>query len=343
MKLIKTYSSGVFMPKPIKRVVVTGGAGNIAYSLLFKIASGELFGPEQPVALHILEIEPMLNVLEGVRMELEDLASPLLSEIRVGSDPYKIFEDVDYALLVGSKPRGPGMERKDLLTENGKIFVEQGKALNAVAKREVKVMVVGNPCNTNCLIALSHAPNLSPKNFHALTRLDQNRATALLAVRAEVPVAEVSNVTIWGNHSATQVPDFYHAKVKGRPALDVIKDVNWLEDTFVDSVQKRGAAIIAARGKSSAASAAHAVVDAVKSLEQKTQGSDWFSTGVYTAGNCYGIDPNLIFSLPCRSMGKGDYVTVNDLEWNEFLRAKIKFSEKELLEERDLVKDQIKR
>lgn len=330
------------MAKPIKRVVVTGGAGNIAYSLLFKIASGELFGPDQPVALHILEIESMLNVLEGVRMELEDLASPLLNEIRIGSDPYKIFENVDYALLVGSKPRGPGMERKDLLTENGKIFVEQGKALNAVANRQAKVLVVGNPCNTNCLIALSNAPDLDPKNFHALTRLDQNRAAALLALKASVPVSDVSNVTIWGNHSATQVPDFYHAKVQGKAVTNVIRDVAWLEDTFISNVQKRGAAIIAARGKSSAASAAHAVVDAVKSLEQKTQGQDWFSSGVHSAGNRYGIDPNLVFSFPCRSTGDGVYAHVDGLDWNEFLRTKIKLSEKELVEERDLVKDQMK-
>jgi len=330
------------MAKPIKRVVVTGGAGNIAYSLLFKIASGELFGPDQPVALHILEIESMLNVLEGVRMELEDLASPLLNEIRIGSDPYKIFEGVDYALLVGSKPRGPGMERKDLLTENGKIFVEQGRALNAVANREAKVLVVGNPCNTNCLIALSNAPDLDPKNFHALTRLDQNRAAALLALKASVPVSDVSNVTIWGNHSATQVPDFYHAKVQGKAVTNVIGDIAWLEDTFISNVQKRGAAIIAARGKSSAASAAHAVVDAVKSLEQKTQGQDWFSSGVHSAGNRYGIDPHLVFSFPCRSAGDGVYTYVDGLDWNEFLRTKIKLSEKELIEERDLVKDQMK-
>lgn len=330
------------MVKPIKRVAVTGGGGNIAYSLLFKIASGEVFGPDQPVALHILEIEPMLTVLEGVRMELQDLASPILSEIHIGADPYKIFEAIDYALLVGSKPRGPGMERKDLLTENGKIFVEQGKALNKVANKEAKVIVVGNPCNTNCLIALSNAKDLNPKNFHALTRLDQNRAQALLAEEAKVPVSDVTNVTIWGNHSSTQVPDFYHAKVKGRAALETIKDVEWLENTFMANVQKRGAAIIAARGKSSAASAAHAVVDAVKSLEQKTLNSDWFSSGVYTATNRYGIDPNLVFSFPCRSKGSGDYAIVNELEWNDFLAAKIRLSEKELLEERDLVKDQMK-
>lgn len=229
----------------VKRVVITGGAGQISYSLLFRIAQGELFGEGQPLAMHILEIPEAMKALEGVKMELEDCSFPLLKKIEVGSDPFKIFEGADVALLVGAKPRGPGMERGDLLLENSKIFVEQGKALSDVANRDVKVLVVGNPCNTNALIALENAPKLSKKNFMAMTRLDQHRAESLLAARAGHPV---KNVIIWGNHSATQVPDFTHATVEGKKLQDVIKDKEWLEKTFVERVQKRGAEVIAARG-----------------------------------------------------------------------------------------------
>lgn len=330
------------MKKSIKRVAITGGAGQIANSLLFRIASGEMLGYDQPIALHILEIPEALKSLEGVQMELEDCAFPLLQEIHLGSDPFVIFRDIDYALLVGAKPRGPGMERQDLLHENGKIFIEQGKALNEVASKDVKVLVVGNPCNTNCLIALKHAPRLSPSNFHAMTRLDQNRAVAQLALKAKAPVTAVTNMTIWGNHSATQVPDFFNAKIDNKSVPQVITDMKWLENDFIASVQKRGAAIIAARGKSSAASAASGAIDAIKALITPTPAGQWFSSAVFSKGNPYGIDENLVFSFPCRSKGDGQYEIVKDVPWNDFLSAKIKTSEKELKEERELVSNIIK-
>ena len=327
------------IPKQIKRVAVTGGAGQIAYSLLFRIANGEMLGYDQPVALHILELPEALQALAGIKMELEDCAFPLLKEIHIGSDPQKIFEGIDYALLVGAKPRGPGMERGDLLKDNGKIFIAQGKALNDVASKDVKVLVVGNPCNTNCLIALSNAPKIPRENFHAMTRLDQNRAVAQLALKANLDTTEVTQLVIWGNHSSTQVPDFINAKIAGKPVTDVIKDRSWLEGEFIATVQKRGAAIIAARGKSSAASAASAAVDAVKQLLTPTPPGQWFSTGVFSDGNPYGIESNLVFSFPCRSKGDGTYEIVPGLILNDFLKQKIKASEKELLEERALVKE----
>jgi len=330
------------LSKTAKHVAVTGGGGQIAYNLLFRIANGELFGKDQPIVLHILEVDSMMGVLEGVRMELEDCAHTCLKGIRIGSDPTVVFEGAHYALLVGAKPRGPGMERNDLLNDNGKIFVEQGKALNEVADRSVKVLVVGNPCNTNCLIAMSNAPNIPRKNFHALTRLDQNRAMSLLANKAGVHVTDVTDMTIWGNHSSTQVPDYVNAKIMGIPVPEVIHDKEWLKKEFIESVQKRGSAIIAARGKSSAASAAHAVIDAVKSLENPTPLGQWFSSGVCSDGNSYGIPENLIFSFPCRSKGDGNYEIVKDVPSNDFLREKIKLSERELLEERELVKDKLK-
>lgn len=323
--------------KSIKRIAVTGGAGQIAYNLLFRIASGEMLGNDQPIALHILEVPDALKMLEGVKMELDDCAFPLLKEIYIGSNPVEIFEGVHYALLVGAKPRGPGMERGDLLNDNGKIFIQQGQALNESADENVKVLVVGNPCNTNCLIAMSNAPRIPRKNFHAMTRLDQNRASAQLALKAQVDVKDVTNVTIWGNHSATQVPDFFNAKINGKPVIEKISDRAWLEGEFISTVQKRGAAIIAARGKSSAASAASAAIDSIKDIVTPTPKGQWFSSGVYSEGNSYGIDGNLFFSFPCRSTGNGDYEIVKDLPWNPFLTNKIKLSEKELLEERDLV------
>lgn len=326
------------MKKSIKRVAVTGGAGQIAYNLLFRIASGEMLGFDQPIALHILEIPDALNALEGVKMELDDCAFPLLKEIHIGSNPVTIFEGVHYALLVGAKPRGPGMERGDLLQDNGKIFVEQGRALNASADKDVKVLLVGNPCNTNCLIAMANAPNIPRKNFHAMMRLDQNRAKAQLAMKARVGVADVTNVTIWGNHSATQVPDFFNAKINDKPVIEKISDRLWLENEFISTVQKRGAAVIAARGKSSAASAASAVIDSIKDLLTPTPKGRWFSSAVWSQGNPYQVADNLIFSFPCRSLGNGDYEIVKDLPWNDFLTDKIRQSERELLEERDLVK-----
>lgn len=329
------------MQKEVKRVAVTGGAGQIAYSLLFRIAQGELLGKDQPIALHILEVPSALPALEGVKMELEDCALPLLQEIRIGSDPFEIFKDIHFALLIGAKPRGPGMERKDLLQENGKIFVEQGRALNEVADSKVKVFVVGNPCNTNCLIAMSHAPRIPRHHFYAMTRLDQNRATFQLAHKAEVGVCDVSNVTVWGNHSLTQVPDFFNAKIKGKPVTEVIKDHEWLEKEFIPIIQRRGAVIINARGKSSAASAANALIDFVNDVMNPTPKGQWFSACIYSYGNPYGIADNLIFSFPCRSLENGRHEIVPDLNLNEFLRSRLMITERELVEERDLIKQLI--
>lgn len=326
------------MSKQPLHVAVTGGAGQLAYQLLFRIASGELFGADQPIVLQVLELKEALAPLEGVKMELQDCAFPLLRAIEITSDPFEAFKDAHYALLIGSKPRGPGMERGDLLQENGKIFVEQGKALNEVAQKEVKVFVVGNPCNTNCLIAMSQAPRLSRKNFYAMTRLDQNRATFLLSQKAQCPVQEVSNVTIWGNHSATQVPDFVHARIKGQPAETVIKDRRWLEAEFIESVQKRGAAIIKARGKSSAASAAQAILDAVRDTLSPTVQDGWFSSAIATEGNPYGIAENLVFSFPCRASHGGEISIIPGLDMKGFLESRLLATERELLEERDLVK-----
>jgi malate dehydrogenase len=331
------------MSKPVKRIAVTGGAGQIAYSLLFRIAHGDMLGSDQPIALHILELPEALQVLEGVKMELEDCAFPLLKEIRIGSDPRKIFEGVDIALLVGAKPRGPGMERGDLLRENGKIFISQGQALNDAAQPSVKVLVVGNPCNTNCLIAMSNAPRIPRQNFYAMTRLDQNRAAAQLALKAHSQVSEVTNMTIWGNHSSTQVPDFINARIRGKPTLDVITDKKWLEGEFINVVQKRGAAIIDTRGKSSAASAASAAIDAVKAIFTPTPAGTWFSSGVCSDENPYQIEHNLIFSFPCRSNGNGDHEIIPEIGWNDFIENKIKISEKELLEERELISSEIHR
>ena|ERR1700722_15865930 len=325
------------MPKPLKRVAVTGAGGQIAYSLIFRIASGEMLGLDQPVALHLLELPHSLEPLKGIVMELEDCAFPLLKEIKIGVDPFEVFGGVHYALLVGAKPRGVGMERKDLLAGNGAIFIEQGKALNASAATDVIVFVVGNPCNTNCLIAMHHAPKIPKERFFAMMRLDQNRATSMLASKAGVPIEQVSQVAVWGNHSSTQVPDFVNAKIQGRAALDVIKDRKWCEEEFVPRVQKRGATVIAARGKSSAGSAANAIIDSIRSLVLPTPEGEWFSTGLLSNGNPYGIQENLIFSFPCRSKGEAKVEIVKDVPWDGFLKSKISLTEKELLEERDLI------
>ncbi len=328
--------------KSLKRVAVTGGSGQIAYSLLFQIAAGRLLGEDQPVALHILELPQTLDALKGVVMELEDCAFPLLKEIRIGSDPRAVFADVNYALLIGAKPRGPGMERKDLLQENAQIFLTQGRALNEVASSDVVIFVVGNPCNTNCLIALKAAPDIPKHRFYAMMRLDQNRAASLLAAKAGVAITDVAKVCIWGNHSATQVPDFLHAEIQGKPALDIIKDRAWCADVFIPAVQKRGAAVIAARGKSSAASAAHAVIESIRSLEKPTPPGDWFSIGSFSEGNPYGIDENLIFSFPSRFASAGRIEIVQGLQWDPFLEEKIRATEKELLEERALISQYLK-
>jgi len=315
----------------VKKILVTGGAGQIAYSLLFSIAKGNMLG-KTPIELSILDLPEMQHVLEGVKMELEDGAFPLLHKITVGSDPYVLAQGADVALLVGAKPRGPGMERGELLKENGKIFIAQGQALNAGANPNCIVLVVGNPCNTNAWIALKNAPRLKPENFHAMTRLDQNRAAAQLALKAGVPVSAIEDLVIWGNHSSTQVPDFEHAKIQGKPVVERIQDKAWLEGSFTETVRKRGAAIIAARGKSSAASAANAAVDAIRALF--TPG-EVFSSGIYSAQNPYGIDPDLIYSFPCRSLGQGRYEWIRDWRFSEALKEKLKLSEKELQEERE--------
>ena len=325
------------MLKPLLRVAVTGGAGQIAYNLLFRIASGELFGLDQPIALQLLELPIAQKALEGVKFELEDCAYPLLTSIDVSDHAEKSFKDIDYALLLGASPRGPGMERKDLLEANGKIFIEQGKALNESAKDDVKVFVVGNPANTNCLIALSHAPRISKQNFYSMMRLDMNRAQFQLAHKADVPLIDVKKIAVWGNHSSTQVPDFFHAEIKGQPADQVITDKNWLETEFIEVVQKRGAAIIQARGKSSAASAANALIDAIKDTLNPTPSDNWYSSGLFSENNPYGIDDNLVFSFPCITKSDGTKEIVAGLHLNTFLEQKIKLSEKELKEERDLI------
>ncbi|KAL8533198.1 hypothetical protein ACS0TY_009444 [Phlomoides rotata] len=323
--------------KKLVNVAVSGAAGMISNHLLFKIASGEVFGPDQPVALKLLGSERSLQALEGVAMELEDSLFPLLREVSIGIDSYEVFQDADWALLIGAKPRGPGMERAGLLDINGQIFAEQGKALNAVASRNVKVIVVGNPCNTNALICLKNAPNIPAKNFHALTRLDENRAKCQLALKAGVFYDQVSNMTIWGNHSTTQVPDFLNAKIHGVPVKEVIKDTKWLEEEFTAKVQQRGGVLIKKWGRSSAASTAVSIVDAIRSLVTPTPEGDWFSSGVYTAGNPYGIADDIIFSMPCRSTGDGDYELVKDVNFDDYLWNRIKKTEAELLAEKKCV------
>ncbi|MDR2539550.1 MAG: malate dehydrogenase [Chlamydiales bacterium] len=323
------------MNKKVKRIAVTGAGGQIAYNLLFRIAAGEMLGLDQPIALHLLELYEFQKATKGVVMELQDCAFPLLQEVRIESDPFKAFESVDYALLIGAKPRGPDMERKDLLAENGKIFVAQGKALNEVADPKVVVFVVGNPCNTNCLIAMHHAPRIPKGQFFAMTALDQNRAQAMLAIKANVRVTDVSHVTIWGNHSATQVADFLHAKIGNKPLLEVIKDRKWCEEEFVPYVQRRGAEVIKARGKSSAASAAHAVIYSIKSLIGS--GQDWFSAAIDSDSNPYGIEKGLVFSFPCYRTEKGVIEIVPGLSWDPFLGKAIRLSEKELKEERAFI------
>ncbi len=321
----------------IKRVAVTGGAGQIAYSLLFRIAHGDLLGKDQEIALCMLETPESLPFLKGVAMELEDCAFPLLKEVKIGSDPHEVFKDADYIFLVGAKPRGPGMERKDLLMENAKIFTTQGQAIDAVASPDALILVVGNPCNTNCLIARSFAKRVNPKHFFAMTRLDQNRAKAYLADKAGVSIKDVSDVVIWGNHSATQVPDFLNAKIKGKEVPTVLIDhKDWLEKEFITKVQKRGAVVIEARGKSSAASAANAAIDAMKSLITASQ--EVFSMGLSSDGNPYGVKPGLIFSFPCRSKGQGEIEIVKDFKVDPFLKEKISLTEKELSEEKELIK-----
>jgi malate dehydrogenase len=324
------------MKSPVK-VAVTGAAGQIGYSLLFRIASGSMFGPDQPLELELIEIPEAMKPLEGVVMELEDCAFPLVTKITPTSDLAEGFRGVNWALLVGSVPRKQGMERKDLLGINGKIFTGQGRAIEKNAASDVRILVVGNPCNTNCLIAMNSAKAIPSDRWFAMTRLDENRAKSQLAAKAGVHVTDVSNLAIWGNHSSTQYPDFYNGKIGGQPVPSVIQDEEWLKNKFIPTVQQRGAAIIKARGSSSAASAANAVVDTVHSLVTPTPEGDWYSVGISSDGS-YGVEPGIISSFPIRTAGAGREV-VQGVSLNEFSREKINASVAELLEEKALVSD----
>jgi len=326
------------MKKPV-RVAITGAAGQIGYSLLFRIASGAMLGPDQPVILQLLDITPSLPALNGVVMELDDCAFPLLAGVIQTDDPKVAFKDADIALLVGARPRGPGIERKDLLEANGAIFTTQGRALNEVASRDVKVLVVGNPANTNAYIAMKNAPDLNPANFTAMMRLDHNRALTQIAQKTGVAVTDVKKMTIWGNHSATQYPDIFNAEVKGQNAASQINDQAWLESTFIPTVQQRGAAIIKARGLSSAASAANAAIDHIRNWVLGTAEGDWVTMGIPANGE-YGYS-DVIFGYPvtCKN---GQYEIVQGLEITEFSRNRIEASYQELCEERDAIKHLLK-
>ncbi|MCK0113305.1 malate dehydrogenase [Ornithinimicrobium sp. F0845] len=323
-------------PTPVK-VAVTGAAGQIGYSLLFRIASGDLLGKDTPVQLRLLEITPALKALEGVVMELDDCAFPALAGVEIGDDPAVIFDGANVALLVGARPRTKGMERGDLLEANGAIFTGQGKALNDHAADDIRITVTGNPANTNALIAMSNAKDIPTERFSALTRLDHNRALAQVSAKAGVPVTKISNMTIWGNHSATQYPDLFHAQIGGRSAADVINDQAWLEDTFIPTVAKRGAAIIEARGSSSAASAASATIDHTRDWLQGSPEGNWLSMAVRSDGS-YGVAEGLISSFPVTTSG-GNWEIVQGLEIDDFSRGKIDASVAELAEERQAVSE----
>jgi len=321
------------MKAPV-RVTVTGAAGQIGYALLFRIASGAMLGEDQPVILHLLDITPAMDALEGVRMELDDCAFPLLAGIVCTDKPEVAFKDCAYALLVGARPRGPGMERKDLLEANAAIFSVQGKAINDHADPSIRVLVVGNPANTNALITQRNAPDIDPRNFTAMMRLDHNRAKTQIAQKLDATVSDVKNMTVWGNHSATQYPDLHHTKVAGAVASEQV-DQAWYEEDFIPTVQQRGAAIIKARGASSAASAANAAIDHMRDWALGTPGDDWVSMGVYSDGS-YGITEGLIYSFPCQCKD-GQWSIVQGLDINEFSRSRMAATEKELTEERDAV------
>ncbi len=323
------------MKSPV-RVAITGAAGQIGYQLCFRIAAGDMLGPDQPVILQLLEITPALGALQGVVMELDDAAFPLLAGCVATDNAETAFKDADYALLVGARPRGPGMERKDLIAENGKIFGPQGRALNAVASQNVKVLVVGNPANTNALIARAAAPDLEPRNFTAMTRLDHNRALAQMAARTGIHHSKIRRMVIWGNHSSTQYPDIRFSEVDGQPGSGLV-DAGWYRETFIPDVQQRGAAIIKARGASSAASAASAAIDHIRSWALGTPDGDWVSMAVPADGS-YGIEPGVIYSYPCVCRD-GDYEIVQGLEIDEFSRERMSASDAELREERAAVED----
>lgn len=326
------------MKSPI-RVAVTGAAGNIGYALLFRIANGDLFGPDQPVILQMLEITPALPALQGVAMELDDCAFPLLADLVLTDDANRAFQEANWALLVGARPRGKGMERKDLLSANAAIFSVQGKAINANAASDIRVLVVGNPANTNCLIAKSNAPDVPAERFTAMTRLDHNRAVSQLAQKAGVPVSAVKKVTIWGNHSATQYPDAYHAEIKGQPAPQVINDDTWLKEVFVPTVQKRGAAVIEARGASSAASAANAAINHVQTWYHGTTAGDWISMGIPSTG-AYGSPDGVIFSYPV-TVSKGQISIVEGLSLSDYDQQMIAATGNELQEERAAIAEML--
>jgi malate dehydrogenase len=322
--------------KPPVRVAITGAAGQIGYQLCFRIAAGDMLGPDQPVILQLLEITPALGALEGVVMELRDAAFPLLMDIVATDDAETAFQDTDYALLVGARPRGPGMERKDLISANGKIFGPQGAAMNKVASRDIKVLVVGNPANTNAMIARAAAPDLDPRNFTSMTRLDHNRSLAQLAAKIGTHSSNITNMLVWGNHSSTQYPDIRFAKVDGKSVADLV-DQDWYRDTFIPDVQQRGAAIIKARGASSAASAAASAIDHVRNWALGTPEGDWVSMSVPADGS-YGIEEGIIYSYPC-VCEDGDYRIVQGLEIDEFSRQRMDATEAELREERAAVED----
>ncbi len=323
------------MKEPI-RVAVTGGAGQIAYSLLFRLASGEAFGPDQPIILQIIEVPEAMSALRGVEMELIDCAYPLLRDIVLTDDPKVGFADADWAILVGGMPRTKDMQRKDLISVNGEIFAKQGRAINERAAQDIHVLTVANPCNTNALVAYRNAPDIPADRWFAMTRLDENRAKAQLAIKAGVPVSEVTNMAVWGNHSITQFPDFEHARIGGRPVLEVIPDRNWLENDFIATNQERGKAVIEARGKSSAASAANAAIDTLKSLVNPTPEGDWFSAAVVSDGS-YDVPYGIVYSFPLRSRGGGSFEIVQGLELSEYAREKLRVSAEELLEEKEAV------
>src|SRR4051794_4360514 len=319
------------------KIAVTGAAGQIGYSLLFRLASGGLLGADRPVELRLLEIEPALKALEGVVMELDDCAFPTLAGVEIGHEPQKIFDGANLALLVGARPRTKGMERGDLLEANGAIFTEQGKALNEVAADDIRIGVTGNPANTNALIALSNAPDIPRERFSALTRLDHNRALSQLAAKTGSAVADIKKLTIWGNHSATQYPDIFHAEIAGRNAAEVVGDQSWIEDEFIPTVAKRGAAIIEARGSSSAASAASATIDAARDWLHGSPDGDWVSMAVHSDGS-YGVPEGLVYSYPVTTRG-GDWEIVSGLEIDDFSRGRMDATAQELVEERDAVKE----
>lgn len=322
------------MKNPVD-IAVTGAAGQICYSLLFRLASGALLGPDQPISLRLLEIPQAMDALQGVVMELNDCAFPLLKKVVTTSDPKLAFDNVDFAFLIGSRPRGPGMERSELLASNAEIFTKQGRALNEVARRNVKILVTGNPANTNALIAQKNAPDLGPECFTAMTMLDHNRAVGLLAEKCGVSCTDIKHVTIWGNHSATQYPDLNHAKVKGQNALGLV-DEKWFVDEFIPTVQQRGASIIKARGLSSAASAANAAIDQMKAWHEGTPEGDWVSMGIRSDGS-YGIESGLIFSFPV-VVKDGEITIVQNLEINKFSQERLKLTETELKEEAAAIK-----